>query len=84
VEYSYGIDPKKYFEMFPLNTVKLPEIIEDDLDDLPEAALQLILRSLRFSPGIWPSVGKTGVSSAMGMVVRSSMIWKAIPTSGRI
>jgi len=36
--------PKKYFEMFPLDTVKLPEIIEDDLDDLPEAALQLIQR----------------------------------------
>jgi len=36
--------PKKYFEMFPLDTVKLPEIMEDDLDDLPEAALQLIQR----------------------------------------
>lgn len=36
--------PKKYFEMFPLETVKLPEILENDLDDLPEAALQLIER----------------------------------------
>jgi len=36
--------PKKYFEMFPLESVKLPEIVENDLDDLPEAALQLIER----------------------------------------
>ncbi|HEC60791.1 MAG TPA: iduronate-2-sulfatase [bacterium] len=36
--------PKKYFEMFPLETVKLPEILENDLEDLPEAALQLIQR----------------------------------------
>ncbi len=36
--------PKKYFEMFPLDSIKLPEIKEDDLDDLPEAALRLIQR----------------------------------------
>ena len=36
--------PKKYFDMFPLDSIKLPEISPLDLDDLPEAALQLVER----------------------------------------
>ena len=36
--------PKKYFDMFPLDSIQLPEIREDDLDDLPDAALALIER----------------------------------------
>lgn len=27
--------PKKYFDMFPLDEVKTPEILDTDLDDLP-------------------------------------------------
>ena len=30
--------PKKYFDMYPLESVKLPEILENDLDDLPPIA----------------------------------------------
>jgi len=28
--------PKKYFDMYPLDGIKLPEVREDDLDDVPE------------------------------------------------
>lgn len=34
--------PRKYFEMFPLDTVQMPEVKEDDLDDVPEAAQWLL------------------------------------------
>ena len=28
--------PKKYFDLYPLDTLQLPEIMNDDLDDVPE------------------------------------------------
>ena len=31
------VAPKKYFDQFPLETVQLPEVPQDDLDDLSEA-----------------------------------------------
>ena len=30
--------PKKYFDMFPVDQIKLPEVKENDLDDVPEVA----------------------------------------------
>ncbi len=33
--------PKKYFDKFPLESVKLPEVKEDDLDDVPEAGRKM-------------------------------------------
>jgi len=30
--------PQKYFDMYPLDKIVLPEVIENDLDDLPEEA----------------------------------------------
>jgi arylsulfatase A-like enzyme len=33
--------PRKYFDMYPLDQIKLPQIKEDDLDDLPEEALRM-------------------------------------------
>ncbi len=33
--------PKKYFEMFPLDSVQLPAVREDDLDDVPEAGKRM-------------------------------------------
>jgi arylsulfatase A-like enzyme len=33
--------PRKYYEMYPLKDIKLPEVQENDLDDVPEAALRL-------------------------------------------
>ncbi len=36
--------PQKYFDMYPLDEIQLPPIIEDDLDDVPEAALRNALR----------------------------------------
>ena len=32
--------PEKYFDMHPLEQIKLPPIVEDDLDDVPDAALR--------------------------------------------
>jgi arylsulfatase A-like enzyme len=36
--------PRKYFDMHPLSRILLPKIKEDDLDDLPAAALRFINR----------------------------------------
>lgn len=33
--------PRKYYEMYPLERIKLPEVMENDLDDVPAAALRL-------------------------------------------
>ncbi len=37
--------PKKYFDMFPLESVQLPEILENDLDDLGERAREIAYRA---------------------------------------
>lgn len=34
--------PKKYFDMYPLDEIKLPPVKEDDLDDIPAPGLKLI------------------------------------------
>ncbi len=33
--------PKKYFEQHPLNEIALPEVVKDDLDDVPEAGIAM-------------------------------------------
>ncbi|MHC4123332.1 MAG: sulfatase [Planctomycetota bacterium] len=33
--------PKKYFDMYPLESITLPDIKEDDLDDVPEIGKQM-------------------------------------------
>lgn len=37
--------PKKYFEMFPLEDVQLPEVMENDLDDLSDRMIDVAHRS---------------------------------------
>jgi arylsulfatase A-like enzyme len=39
--------PKKYFDMFPLEDIQLPKVLEDDWDDLPARARQLAKGSKR-------------------------------------
>lgn len=36
--------PKKYFDLFPLNSIKVPSIQENDLDDVPAIARQIATR----------------------------------------
>ncbi len=36
--------PKKYFDMFPLDTVQLPKVLANDLDDLSERAIDIARR----------------------------------------
>jgi len=33
--------PRKYYDMYPLDRIQLPEALENDLDDVPAAALRL-------------------------------------------
>ncbi len=33
--------PKKYFDMFPLDSIQLPVVPDDDLDDIPEAGRKM-------------------------------------------
>lgn len=35
------VAPKKYYESFPLDSIQLPPFIENDLDDLPPAAIKM-------------------------------------------
>ncbi len=39
--------PKKYFDMFPLESIQLPKVLENDWDDLPERARKLAGSSKR-------------------------------------
>jgi arylsulfatase A-like enzyme len=36
--------PQKYFDMFPLETIRLPKILENDLDDVGERAREIAYR----------------------------------------
>jgi len=36
--------PREYFEMFPLESIQLPALLENDLDDIPERGLELARR----------------------------------------
>ncbi len=36
--------PRKYFEMFPLESIELPKVLEGDLDDVPERGVELAHR----------------------------------------
>jgi arylsulfatase A-like enzyme len=40
--------PKKYFDMFPLDEVTTPEILNSDLDDVPPLGVELTLRKGKF------------------------------------
>lgn len=33
--------PRKYYDMYPLDQIQIPEVPDDDLDDLPEAGLRM-------------------------------------------
>jgi arylsulfatase A-like enzyme len=33
--------PRKYYDMFPLETIQLPEVLEDDLADIPPAGVRM-------------------------------------------
>ena len=33
--------PKKYYEMYPLDTIQLPKVLETDLDDVPPAGVRM-------------------------------------------
>jgi arylsulfatase A-like enzyme len=37
--------PREYFDLFPLETVALPEVLENDLEDLPARAIELARRA---------------------------------------
>jgi arylsulfatase A-like enzyme len=37
--------PRGYFDLFPLDKVQLPEVLENDLDDVPERARELARRA---------------------------------------
>ncbi len=33
--------PRKYFDMFPLESIQLPKVLEDDLKDIPSAGYRM-------------------------------------------
>ena len=38
--------PKKYFDLYPLDSIRLPETIDDDLADVPDAGKQRALNAV--------------------------------------
>jgi arylsulfatase A-like enzyme len=58
------IVPKKYFDLFPLDSIKLPPHIANDLDDLPPAGKK------RAHTASWVSVMDAGSESAWKQVVQ--------------
>lgn len=53
--------PKKYFDQFPLDSIQLPEVLPNDLDDLPPAGIKMI--------------GKLGPGSYHDTIVKKGL-WK--------
>jgi arylsulfatase A-like enzyme len=45
--------PKKYFDMFPLEDVATPELLEDDLDDVPELGVELTLGKQKYVDSVF-------------------------------
>ena len=45
--------PKKYFDMFPLDEVTAPTLLENDLDDVPEWGVELTLRKGKYVDSIF-------------------------------
>jgi len=45
--------PKKYFDMFPLDEVSIPPMLEGDLDDVPELGVELTLGKSKFVDAIF-------------------------------
>ena len=50
--------PQKYFDMFPLDTVELPKVLANDLDDLSDRAVDIARRSGNYhkhvlEAGLW-------------------------------
>lgn len=59
------IVPKKYFDLFPLDSIQLPPHIANDLDDLPPAAKKWAHN------GAWVSVMEAGGERAWKQVVQA-------------
>lgn len=59
------IVPKKYFDLFPLDSIELPPHVAKDLDDLPPAAKKWAHN------GAWVSVMETGGERAWKQVVQA-------------
>ena len=59
------IVPKKYFDLFPLDSIELPPHIANDLDDLPPAAKKWAHN------GAWVSVMEAGGEHAWKQVVQA-------------
>ncbi|MBA4147803.1 MAG: sulfatase [Verrucomicrobia bacterium] len=48
--------PKKYFDLYPLETLQLPQVLTNDLDDVPAAGLRFANRNVHAAlvkGGIW-------------------------------
>lgn len=51
--------PQRYFDLYPLEQIHIPEIPADDLDDIPEAGRRMAARTSEIMPiikaaGAWP------------------------------
>jgi len=52
--------PKRFFDMYDANNIQLPEILENDLDDLPEYALNTFFQPVCSVRGLLPEWKKNG------------------------
>ena len=54
------IVPQKYFDMYPLESMKMPETVPDDLKDLPARFQRLAHNEAKFGPGYHKKLVKDG------------------------
>ena len=54
------IVPQKYFDMYPLESMKMPETVPNDLGDLPARFQRLAHNEAKFGPGYHKKLVKSG------------------------
>lgn len=76
--------PKKYFDLYPLETVQLPAVLQNDLDDIPPAGRELINEYLQkdmVRNGLWKNAVQAYLASITFADEQLGRVMQALKTS---
>ncbi|MSU23444.1 MAG: iduronate-2-sulfatase [Opitutus sp.] len=65
--------PKKYYDLFPLATIQLPPYLENDLDDLPPAALRMAHPATDHEPMLKSGRWKEAIQGYLAAIAYTDM-----------
>jgi arylsulfatase A-like enzyme len=65
--------PKKYYDMFPLESIKLPPYMENDLDDLPPAGLRMAHPNTDHDPMVKSGRWKEAIQGYLAAIAYTDM-----------